>query len=56
MKVVVQVHRHRDSVDREDSLFASYKCPLTNDLLYEPVGGWRFARPIIGTCDKFLRS
>ena len=29
--------RHRDSVDREDSLFTSYKCPLTDDLLYEPV-------------------
>ena len=27
----------RDSVDREASLFASYKCPLTEDLLYEPV-------------------
>lgn len=29
------VRRH--SVDREDSLFTSYKCPLTDDLLYEPV-------------------
>jgi len=29
--------KQRDSVDREDSLFASYKCPLTEDLLYEPV-------------------
>jgi hypothetical protein len=32
-----QPSRHRDSVDREDSLFSSYKCPLTDDLLYEPV-------------------
>lgn len=32
-----QPRHHRDSVDREDSLFTSYKCPLTDDLLYEPV-------------------
>jgi len=32
-----QIRQHRDSVDREDSLFISYKCPLTDDLLYEPV-------------------
>lgn len=32
-----QPRLHRDSVDREDSLFTSYKCPLTDDLLYEPV-------------------
>ncbi len=42
---VVQQHqpsRHRDSVDREDSLFTSYRCPLTDDLLYEPVRvSWR---------------
>lgn len=37
LKVINQT-RHRDSVDREDSLFASYKCPLTDDLLHEPVG------------------
>lgn len=38
LKVVQQRQpRHRDSVDREDSLFTSYKCPLTDDLLYEPV-------------------
>lgn len=32
-----QARHRRDSVDREDSLFTSYKCPLTDDLLYEPV-------------------
>lgn len=38
LKIVQQQARHhRDSVDREDSLFTSYKCPLTDDLLYEPV-------------------
>jgi hypothetical protein len=36
LKLVTQ-QQHRDSLDREDSLFASYKCPLTDDLLYEPV-------------------